>query len=170
VDAGQVVKQAWGRYIQPYVVSVQSARQGNPTDAVAERWLQKMAARPKDPETWADWGRKTARRHCLHDSLHVQMAIDLDHRPLLLLYPQNELEEVLRVAGTACCEELTRIWPAVAAARDHLGSKEAPAFVATLDLVSLEHQTEFIQRISGYAAELSVDADFRLRAEVRHVG
>lgn len=173
MDAGQVVKQAWGRYIQPYVASVQSARQGNPVDAAAERWLRKMAERPKDAETWAAWGRQTARRHCLHDSLHVQMAIDLDHRPRLLLYPQAELEEVLRVAGTACCEELTRIWPAIAAARDQLGDKMAPAFVAFFDLVSLEHQTEFLQRISGYAAELSIEvtgSEARLRAEVRHVG
>ena len=173
MDPGQVVKQAWGLYVRPFVDAIQSARQGNPEGAEAARWARKMALRSRDPETWASWGRQTARRHCLHDSLHVQMAIDLDHRSTLLLYPPAELDDVLRTAAVACCEELARLWPVVAAARDTLGDRTAPAFCATLDLVSLQHQPEFLQRIAGYDAALSIEVigeEARLRAEVRHVG
>jgi len=102
-DVSVRAKRVWAEFVEPY-----------------QKELHKRAPDPTrflDPEYWRERGRETARRYCLHDSLSVPGAIDLDHRLVLLRYTDEEIQKFSLVAGQACLEELIRLWPPLYAMR-----------------------------------------------------
>jgi hypothetical protein len=114
---GDDVRRAWEEHVRPHVEDIRRARLGllDTPGAVAHHQL--MELRTREPEVWTAWGKETARRYCLHDSLNVPEAVNLDHRHQLLMYPESEFREVAAVMQRACMEELIRLWPAVARMR-----------------------------------------------------
>lgn len=124
------VKRTWLTYVQPYHEAIQATRRGTVAHI---QHAAAMAERPRDPEVWAEWGRETARRHCLHDCLNISAAVDLDHRHHLLLYPEGEWQQVSMAVQEAALAELVRLWPALWRMRTALPTITG-AFSASVDL------------------------------------
>jgi len=135
------IKRIWQTYVRPYHEAVQATRQG----LMSSQHAAAMAERPRDPTVWAEWGRETARRHCLHDCLNISNAVDLDHRHHLLLYPEGEWQQVSVAIQEAAIAELVRLWPALWRMRNAAATSSG-AFSAAVDLAG---DLSELERIGG---------------------
>ena len=149
------VRHAWQDFVLPFAQDLQRARLGHFDSPGAAAHLAIMEHRPQDPEVWAEWGRETARRHCLHDCLNVPAAIDLDNRTRILMYPEAEWRQVSQAMQQACLAELIRLWPAIY--RMRLASADGlvnGALLIEVDLAGdLAELPRVGSRIAAYAAQ-----------------
>lgn len=145
------VKRAWEEYVLPFVQDINRARMGQFDTAGATAYAeQTMSGRSMDPEVWASWGHETARRYCLHDSLNVPEAVNLDHRAKLLMYPEGEWREVIVTAQRACMTELCRLWPAIYGMR--LAAADGPTDISYHVAADLSRDLSELPRIGSRIA------------------
>lgn len=158
------VRESWAQFVGPLAQLYLAARAGQYVPPIAGI----IAQREKDPRVWAEWGRETARRYCLHDNLNVGVAIDLDHRQKLVLYPENEWKEVSRIAQEACLAELLRLWPALYQMR--LAMAEGSVYGALHQEVDLADDLSVLPRLGArIAAYVAAGQVPELRCDGRYL-